>query len=1104
MKRQSVLVALCLLAANGFARQHDWQMLFDQTSPSLDGWKMSGPGAFVMASDGTIKSTGGMGLFYYAEAQFEDFELEVEWRVEQRSANSGVFVRFPDGTDPWAAVEGGYEIQIDETSDGNRHTGAVYSFAAPSARASNAVGEWNRFNIRAHGQLYQVRLNGQLVTEFVGSRATRGHIGLQNHDDNSVVWIRQVRIRPLAVEGPTLTQLANAMRTDDAETIRVLTVTATHGFRHQAAIDKLKALIPELNRATEFEFDVTENVADLNTANLAEYDVLFLANATLRVDEPTEDAVTDPNELVFEPGNWRNFSAKIHTPERDIPGRIALSGTPDNLSGLVDFGTGISRIEDVTLTGKRLTMQWYARADIGAVRTELNLSDEGFEGLLHIADQSIQVSGTVADIAAQQEWEVANPVTADHRAAISEFVNNGGGLAVAHAGLDALYGWGEYRRMVGGGLFESHPWTQIVTVNVEDPHHAATLHLGDALELRDEIYVLDRNPRWQSHVLASLDLASVGIAQGPADATRSDFPISWVRRHGAGRVFATKLGHFPDVWTNASFLRHLLQGMRVAAGRIEANFGGRRIKDVIADDVWPDDIAIDTEGNVWIAELRGKIHRYDAVTGTTQFVTTLPTTDPTKIEHGLLGIEVDPAFHSGENYIYLYYTEPETFINTLIKVPVVDAHLQLDNAQTLLRVPTDPMCCHQAGDLEWALDGTLYLSTGDTGMSETRPEWELTDRAIKNFEQRNDLKSHHWSRLVDSERSAQNLQDLRGKVLRINKDGTIPHDNPFFGRPGVRWEIYAYGLRNPYRFKVHPATGDLIIGVVGPDARFDYDEYNLATRGGENFGWPRSIGRLFYNNWTPQDIDGFTPPLWEYTYAGGGRSATVGPVYSTRAANGFPAFFSDRVFVYDWARRWIKTARLSAGTFTSDKEADVRRTPLEVNLPTQRLTDIRDFDQLTVTAPISMALGPDGAVYVAEFDGFWDAGPNAKVTRYRWTTDASDPGAHDRSAAATGEYLYNTRCASCHQADGAGVAGVFPPLTNNPRIASDDGVYLTKVVLDGISGPLEVDGIAYSGSMPPWRAALDDNEIAKLANYVLARFIGAEASVDPRSVAEQR
>ena len=76
------------------------------------------------------------------------------------------------------------------------------------------------------------------------------------------------------------------------------------------------------------------------------------------------------------------------------------------------------------------------------------------------------------------------------------------------------------------------------------------------------------------------------------------------------------------------------------------------------------------------------------------------------------------------------------------------------------------------------------------------------------------MKDYHWSRLVDSERSAQNLQDLRGKILRIDKDGTVPRDNPSFGQAGVRWEIYAYGLRNPYRFKVDKETDALYIGVV--------------------------------------------------------------------------------------------------------------------------------------------------------------------------------------------------------------------------------------------------------------------------------------------------
>lgn len=280
--------------------------------------------------------------------------------------------------------------------------------------------------------------------------------------------------------------------------------------------------------------------------------------------------------------------------------------------------------------------------------------------------------------------------------------------------------------------------------------------------------------------------------------------------------------------------------------------------------------------------------------------------------------------------------------------------LDLDSEQVILRVPTEPLCCHQAGDLEWGTDNSLYISTGDTGMSETHPAWELTQNQIDAFQKKNKLRDVHWSRLVDSERSAQNLQDPRGKILRINRDGSIPSDNPFFGKPGVRWEIYAYGLRNPYRFKAHPETGDLFIGVVGPDARFDYDEYNLSENGGENFGWPRSIGKLFNNNWTPQDIPDYAPPMWEYTYATGGRSASAGPVYTFQGPGGFPEVFHGKYFIYDWARRWIKWAEVAPGEFVNDSDADARLTPLEAAQDAPRLINIKEFDTFSNTTPISM------------------------------------------------------------------------------------------------------------------------------------------------------
>jgi glucose/arabinose dehydrogenase/cytochrome c5 len=851
----------------------------------------------------------------------------------------------------------------------------------------------------------------------------------------------------------------------------------------------------------------SKNVDDLNPSNLAAYDLLFFLNSTLRVDSPTEDALVAETPS-FEPGNWRNFEAAIDIGTRDLEGRIALSqdGAQDGaeLSGMADFGTA-APIDAISRSGNDLTLSWVAGGGTGRVTANVTLTDEGFSGELTTADGRMPIKGENADFSSDPEPAApTDPITAAHRNAILEFAGNGGGIVAAHAGLDALYGWGEYRRMMGGGLFESHPWTEEVRITIEDPDNPAVAHLGDALTIRDEIYMLDANPRWNSHVLAALDTGSVGIEQGPADGSRNDFPISWIREHNGVKVFVTKLGHFPEVWTNPAFVQHLLQGMRMTAGRIPANFGSQRVKEVIADNVWPDDIAIDEKGNVWIAELRGKIHRYDAASGETAQIAHLTTTDPTKIEHGLMGIEVDPEFYDGSPYVYLYYTERETFINTLARFPWTEGRLDLDGGEVILRVPTEPQCCHQAGDLEWGLDGTLYLSTGDTGMSETNPAWELSEAEIDAYKARNGLKDHHWSRLVDSERSAQNLQDLRGKIVRINKDGTVPNDNPFYGEAGVRWEIYAYGLRNPYRFKVHPSTGDLYIGVVGPDARYDYDEYDVSANGGENFGWPRSIGRLFYNDWTPDDIPNYVPPLWEYTYATGGRSATMGPVYDHQGPGAFPDVFQGKVFIYDWARRWIKWADIADGTFTNDVDADVRETPLTIEQPARRFKNIRDFDQLTSTAPISMELGPDGSLYVAEFDGFWDAGPNAKVTRYRWVTgsEASQELANATAVGAAtddpGAAVYNARCASCHQASGQGVSGVFPPLAGTDWVTGDKS-RLIGIILNGLSGEIDVDGVTYNGAMPPWSATLTDREIAAVLTHVRTSF-GNDA--EPVSAAE--
>lgn len=164
---------------------------------------------------------------------------------------------------------------------------------------------------------------------------------------------------------------------------------------------------------------------------------------------------------------------------------------------------------------------------------------------------------------------LTNPVTREQQEAIIAFVRDGKGLAVVHSGVDAFYGWSEYRDIVGGGLFQSHPFTREARVAVEDRTNAATAHFGPSVTLKEEYYYLDHDPRATSHVLMSLDLTSVG------DTTKTDHPVAFIRRYGQGRVYVNVLGHFADTWRRDDYLKSVLQGIRIAAGRIPADFSTR-------------------------------------------------------------------------------------------------------------------------------------------------------------------------------------------------------------------------------------------------------------------------------------------------------------------------------------------------------------------------------------------------------------------------------------------------------------------------------------------------------------------------------------------------
>ncbi|MBI2679505.1 MAG: DUF1080 domain-containing protein [Candidatus Solibacter usitatus] len=193
---------LCCVAACAA----DWTPIFN--GKNLDGWEMVGPGRFVV-ENGLMKTEGGMGLLWYTRRQFGNTTLRVVFKTTSPRSNSGVYIRFPEKPhDAWYAVHNGYEVQIDAAGDEWHCTGSLYSLSKVSKRTQKPTGEWNTMEISLRGQKTIVTLNGEVVNEFDGNqsvperkawyepvrgpRPDAGYMGLQNHDEKSTVYFKEV------------------------------------------------------------------------------------------------------------------------------------------------------------------------------------------------------------------------------------------------------------------------------------------------------------------------------------------------------------------------------------------------------------------------------------------------------------------------------------------------------------------------------------------------------------------------------------------------------------------------------------------------------------------------------------------------------------------------------------------------------------------------------------------------------------------------------------------------------------------------------------------------------------------------------------------------
>jgi type 1 glutamine amidotransferase len=150
----------------------------------------------------------------------------------------------------------------------------------------------------------------------------------------------------------------------------------------------------------------------------------------------------------------------------------------------------------------------------------------------------------------------------EQRAAFLEFVRGGNGIVGIHNATDTFYQWSDYGEVIGG-YFSAHPWSQEVTVKVEDTSHPATAMLGESFRVREEVYTFKNWDRQSTHVLMSLDNGSVDLSKGTRE--DNDYAMGWCHEYGKGRVIYTALGHYDELWDQPWFLEHVLACIKWAA-----------------------------------------------------------------------------------------------------------------------------------------------------------------------------------------------------------------------------------------------------------------------------------------------------------------------------------------------------------------------------------------------------------------------------------------------------------------------------------------------------------------------------------------------------------
>ena len=275
-------------------------------------------------------------------------------------------------------------------------------------------------------------------------------------------------------------------------------------------------------------------------------------------------------------------------------------------------------------------------------------------------------------------------------------------------------------------------------------------------------------------------------------------------------------------------------------------------------------------------------------------------------EEGLLGLAFDPRYDEN-GYLYVYYSASGPRRSVVSRFAVNGAQADVESELIIMEI-AQPYRNHNGGQLAFGPDGFLYVGLGDGGAA------------------------------GDPQGHGRNRATLLGSILRIDVSGstadtpyTLPADNPFAGDPNSRGEIWAYGLRNPWRFSFDRETGRLWAGDVGQNR---VEEVDVIEKGGD-YGWKTLEGFQCFSPATGCDPAGTVLPVWEYPLNSGNCSVIGGYVYrgerlpSLAGAYVFGDFCSGRI----WALRYdgqevtehllLADTDLRIASFGQDREGEV-------------------------------------------------------------------------------------------------------------------------------------------------------------------------------------